>query len=125
MWTLLTRMLRALRDLLIDRAAHDKLDEILRQLERINERETLMSADLTALEAAVQANTDAEQSAIALINGIAAELAAAKTDPAKVQSLADKLTASAAALSAAVLANTPAAPPAALAAPADPSAPTA
>ncbi len=65
-----------------------------------------MSADLDALSAQVQANTDVEQSAVLLIKGIADQLAAAKSDPAKVQALIDKLNASASALAAAVTENT-------------------
>lgn len=76
-------------------------------------------SNLDSLTAAVKANTDVEQSAIALIADIAQRLADAKTDPAAVQALADQLNANAAALSAAVVANTPAAP----AAPASPPAP--
>lgn len=67
-------------------------------------------ADLTALTAQVQANTDAEASAIALLNGLSAQLAAVATDPAKVSDLANSLKSSADALAAAVVANTPAAP---------------
>jgi hypothetical protein len=57
----------------------------------------------------VQANEDLEASAITLIQGIAAQLEAAKEDPAKVQALAESLKASASNLSAAIVANTPAA----------------
>ncbi len=88
---------------------NEKLDEILRLLHLLVKGEKIIMADLTALEAAVKANTDAEDSALTLITTIAAELAASKTDPAKVQALANKLNASAAALAAAVVANTPAA----------------
>ncbi len=87
---------------------NEKLDEILRLLHLLVKGEKIIMADLTALEAAVKANTDAEDSALTLIKTIADELAASKTDPAKVQALADKLNASAAALAAAVVANTPA-----------------
>jgi hypothetical protein len=61
------------------------------------------------LSAQVQENQDLEASAITLIQGIAAQLEAAKEDPAKVQALAESLKASAANLSAAIVANTPAA----------------
>lgn len=71
-----------------------------------------MSAELDALTAEVAAVTTVEQSAIALINGLAAQLAAAGTDPAKLQALHDSLAASSTALAAAVAANTPADPPA-------------
>lgn len=82
--------------------------DLLRVLQHILKNQETTLADLSALEAAVEANTDAEQSAIALITKIAADLAAAADDPAEVQALADRLNESAAALAAAVVANTPA-----------------
>ncbi len=80
-----------------------------------------MSKELDDLTAEVAAVTTVEQSAIALINGIAAQLAAAGTDPAKLSALTASLTASSTALAAAIAANTPAAP----VAPPAPSAPPA
>lgn len=73
------------------------------------------------LKAKVDAEKTVVDSAVALIKGLSAQLAAAKDDPAKVQALADALDAQTAELSAAVVANTPVAP----AAPAAPVAPTA
>lgn len=72
-----------------------------------------MSA-LDDLTAQVQATTTVEASAVTLIQGIAAQLQAAGTDPAKLSALTSQLNASAAALAAAVTANTapPPAPPA-------------
>jgi len=70
-----------------------------------------MSA-LDDLTTQVAANTSAEQSAITLINGLAAQIAANATDPAKIAALASQLKTSADALGAAIVANTPAAPPA-------------
>lgn len=67
--------------------------------------------NLAALTTQVEANTSAEGSAIALINGLVAELKTAGTDPQKLQDLTTKLETSRAALAAAVVANTPAAPP--------------
>lgn len=75
-----------------------------------------MSAELDALTAEVANNTVVTQSAITLINNIAAQLAAAGTDPVKLQSLHDTLVANDAALAAAVAANTT--PPAPTPAPA-------
>ena len=86
-----------------------KADEITRLLHLVLKKETLIMADLTSLTAQVKTNTDVEQSAIVLIQGIAAQLAAAKTDPAAIQALSDSLNASAASLADAVTANTPAA----------------
>lgn len=72
------------------------------------ERRLLMTLDDLAKQ--VQANTDVEASAVTLIQGLAAQLKASANDPAKIQALADQLSASAAPLAAAVAANTPAAP---------------
>jgi len=73
-----------------------------------------MSA-LDDLATQVQANTDAEASAVTLITGLASQIAAAATDPAKVTALAAQLKSSADRLAAAVVANTqpttPAVPP--------------
>ncbi|WP_236674308.1 hypothetical protein [Paraburkholderia hospita] len=74
-----------------------------------------MSA-LDDLKAEVAATLTVEQSAVTLIQGIAAQLAAAlanQTNPdSALVDLTNQLTASADALAAAVAANTPAAPPA-------------
>lgn len=86
-----------------------QLDQIQYLLQQILGKETQIMADLTSLETQVKANTDVEASAILLLQGLAAQLAAAATDPAKVQALADQLKASADNLAAAIVANTPAA----------------
>lgn len=70
-----------------------------------------VASDLDALTAQVAANTTVEQSAITLINGLAAQIASLKNDPAAIAALAAKLQTSAAALSAAITANTPPPPP--------------
>lgn len=67
-------------------------------------------AALDDLTAQVAANTTVEQSAITLIQGLAAQLAAAGTDPAKLAALTSSLKTSADALAAAITANTPHAP---------------
>ena len=67
-----------------------------------------MSAEFDALVAQVTANTDVEASAVALIQGIAAQLANNPT-PAQVAALSTQLKSSADALAAAITANTPAA----------------
>jgi hypothetical protein len=77
------------------------------------ESETLRSlrkimADLTSLQQQVAENTQVETSAVTLIKGIADRLKAAGTDPVALQTLQDQLHASAAALAAAIAANTPA-----------------
>jgi hypothetical protein len=99
----------------LDHEAHKKLDLVLEYLERFGhhlftkERE-LMSA-ISDLEAQVAVTTTVEKSALTLIEGFAAQLAAAGTDAAKLATLQADLKASADALAAAVAANTPAAPP--------------
>jgi len=92
-----------------------KLDEIIRRLTRIEarllEQEGAIMSALDDLTAQVAANASAEASAIQLINGLAAEIAAAANDPVKIEALATQLKTSASALAAAITANTPAAPP--------------
>lgn len=66
-----------------------------------------MSVELDALELEVSRNTEVDQSAITLLNGLAAQIEALKTDPVKLQALADNLRSSSDALAAAVVANTP------------------
>ena len=73
---------------------------------------------LTDLQAAVAAEDTVIASALTLINGFAAQLAAAGTDPVALAALTTDVTAQAASLAAAVAANTPAAPPAPAPAPA-------
>lgn len=67
-------------------------------------------ADLTALTASVAANTTVVGSALTLIRGLSAQLAAAGTDPVALAALKTQLDTTDAALAAAVAANTPAAP---------------
>lgn len=85
---------------------NQKLDTILRKLRRIEGEVKTMAQDLTALTSQVQANTDAEQSAVVLIAGLAVQIEALKADPVALQALADQLKASQVALAAAVVANT-------------------
>lgn len=87
-----------------------KLDTILTVLQSIVGKEKVMSVQLDTLTAQVQKNTDTEASAVLLIQGLAGQIAALKTDPVALQALADDLNTSAKALASAVTANTP--PPA-------------
>ena len=87
----------------------NKLDAILRVLQEILRKEITMSAELDALTVQVKANTDVEASAVALLQGLSAQIAAAKTDPVALQALADSLKASAQGLADAIVANTPSA----------------
>jgi hypothetical protein len=68
-----------------------------------------MSSDLSSIQVAVSAETDAVKAAVTLLTDLAARLEAAKADPAQVQALADQIRANSDALSAAVVANTPSA----------------
>ena len=70
----------------------------------------IMSVELDALEAEVTKNTAVDQSAIVLLNGLAAQITALKNDPVKLQAFADSLKSSSASLAEAVAANTPAEP---------------
>lgn len=86
-----------------------KLDKILYLLLLNVEGEIEMSKELDDLTAQVSSNSDAVKSAITLINGIADRIAAAGVDPAKLSALTAELKAKDDELSAAVVANTPAA----------------
>jgi len=96
---------------------HDKLDSILILVSRVESvlavltmKQEQIMADLTALTAEVARNTSVDESAIALLTGLAAQIEALKTDPVALQALADTMRGSSDALAAAVAANTPAAP---------------
>lgn len=94
--------------------------EILIALEDFERRQSERFAALTnllenimalldALTSQVAQNVSVEQSAVTLIQGLAAQIAAAGTDPAALAALQTQLNTSATALAAAVAANTPAA----------------
>jgi len=89
-----------------------KLDQIVSMLQAIQSQGGTMSAAMDALTAQVAQNTSVISSALTLIQGFAAQLAAAGTDPAALAALQASLQQSDDALAAAVAANTPAAPPA-------------
>lgn len=86
-----------------------KLDQVLKALGDVKKQEVILSAELDALTAQVKANTDVEASAVILIQGLAAKITAAATDPVALKALASSLNAEAVTLAAAVAANTPAA----------------
>ena len=86
-----------------------KLDQVLALLNQVLTKENQMALTLDALTAQVTANGDVEQSAVLLIKGLADQIAAASGNQAAVDALAAKLKASADALGAAIVANTPAA----------------
>jgi len=95
----------------------ERLHRIERKIEeRFDRLESLiikhfhhMANEIANLQAAVANEVTVEQSAITLLQQIAEQLKNA-TDLSQVQALADQINASATALSAAVVANTPAAP---------------
>ena len=89
-----------------DREAVQWLRAIFARLTKLAEEIKRMSAELDALKAEVQNAATVEQSAIALIQGLAAKIEANKTDPVALQQLADSLKQSDAALASAVQANT-------------------
>jgi len=72
-------------------------------------QEIYMSKELDDLTAQVKANSEVEASALALINGIAARITAAGTDPTALKALTDELKAKDDELASAVVQNTPAA----------------
>lgn len=85
----------------------DAIEDILRH---INHRLDHIMSALSDLQAAVAAENTVIDSAIVLIQGLAAALAAAGTDPAALAALKTDIDAKAQSLAAAVTANTPAAP---------------
>lgn len=85
----------------------NKLDKIIEILKKGIHK---MSVEFDAMTAQVQANNDAIDSAVVLINGIADRITAAGVDPAKLTALTTELKAKDDALAAAVVANTPVAP---------------
>jgi hypothetical protein len=87
-------------------------DEIVHLLRALLAQGEKMSKELDDLTAEVAAETTVEASAVTLIQGLAAQITAAGTDPAKLAALTTQIKTSSDALAAAVAANTPAAPPA-------------
>ena len=78
---------------------------------KIERKLSIMAGELDTLITKVQETADVEDSAIALLGGLSAQIAALKNDPVKLQALSDQLNAKKEALAAAVIANTPAANP--------------
>ena len=94
-----------------------KLDAIMALLNQLVKEQKQMKLDITALQTAVANETTVEKSAITLIGGLAAQIQTLidesqdEVDPAALQALVDQMTASQTDLVAAVVRNTPAAPP--------------
>lgn len=85
--------------------------QLLLLVKALQIKEIAMAGSIATLTADVAANTSVVSSALLLINGFAAQLSAAGTDPVKLQALQDQLESSDTALAAAVAANTGAPPP--------------
>lgn len=87
---------------------------IMGMLEKLDRKVNKMKADDDALLAAVTAETNGEQAVVALLNGIAKQLsdaqAAANTPDPAIAAVIDQINNNTAAMAAAVVANTPAAP---------------
>lgn len=98
----------------------ETLHAILRELKQVSATADSLALEITNLTAAVQAEQTVNQSAITLINGFAAQLAAAvaaaqaagatTAQLASLSALSTEIAANSTALSAAVSANTPAPP---------------
>lgn len=86
------------------------LHEVLAKLDAIQTKETRIMAAIDDLTAQVAANSTVIGSALTLIQGLAAALAAAGTDPVKLAALQATLKQNDDDLAAAVAANTPASP---------------
>ena len=87
-----------------------KLGHLESKLNLILKENKQMSAELDVLTAAVEEDNAVVTSAITLIEGLAAQIAAGANDPAAMLALAAELTAKKDELAQAVAANTPAAP---------------
>lgn len=86
---------------------HEVRHDVKRLVDLTTEGFKKMSKEMDDLTAQVKANNDLLDSATTLINGIAARIEAAGTDPAKLKALTDELKAKDEVLADAVKANTP------------------
>jgi hypothetical protein len=91
-------------------ANEQKLDRILSLLTTILQKENTIMALIDDLQADVTAEDTVIDSAVTLLNGLSAALAAAGTDPAKLAALRTDIQNKTQGLAQAVAANTPAAP---------------
>lgn len=85
---------------------------MLGMLKSVQKSEVVMAGELATLQTQVAQNTNVEQSAITLLQGLKQALddAIASNNPQALTDLSTSLGTSAAALAAAITANTPAAP---------------
>lgn len=84
----------------------NKLDALLFAVGRVWQEERKMSTELQSLQSQVTETDGVIDSAVTLINGLAAQIADLKDDPAALQALSDDLKSKSDALAAAVAANT-------------------
>lgn len=87
-----------------------KLDQILASLSALTTQGNQIMSTLADVQAAVTAEDTVVDSAIALLQGLAAQIAALAPNQAAIDALAADVTAKTTALATAVAANTPAAP---------------
>ena len=87
-----------------------KLDALGVTTEAIQAQGAHMSAEMDRIEAEVKESNDVMQSAAVLLQNLGDQIRAYAGQPEKLKALADELDASQAALTAAIVANTPAAP---------------
>lgn len=94
-----------------DPATEQKLDRILSMLATVIQKENIMAGELDQLTKDVAAESTVDDSVIALLTGIKAQLdaAIASGNPAALTALSTSLQASQAKMAAAIVANTPAA----------------
>lgn len=87
------------------------LEGLSKQLDFILENQEILMATIVELQAAVQRNTDAEDSVVQLLKGISQQLKDAKAsgNPAELDKVISQLDANTAKLASAVVENTPAA----------------
>jgi hypothetical protein len=83
-----------------------QLTAVLTLLQALQTKENLMASNLTSLTASVTNNTTVIGSALTLIQGFSAQLAAAGSDPVALAALQASIDSSDTALAAAVAANT-------------------
>lgn len=87
-----------------------KLDAIQLKLNLINKKENTIVTLIDDTLADVQAQTTVVSSVVTLLQSLSAQIAAAGTDPVKLQAIKDQIDQNSAAMAAAVTANTPTAP---------------
>lgn len=87
-----------------------KLDSVQLSSANLHIGGIIMSQEMDTLVAAVEANTTVDQSVLTFLQGLAAQIQDAAGDRGKSLQLAQSLTTSANAVSAALLANTPTQP---------------